>query len=166
MSHFLEAPTQEWIKANWDAAISQHRNRMGFGVVVRDWRGNLVAARCTTQRGVYDPSTAEACSALMAIKFCKAMGMTKPHLEGDAKTVIDALLSNTEDQSQMGNVIDEIKEELQSVPHWRVSFVKRDGNRVAYVLSKTALHCDLDQEWVEPPDCIRDLLLLEQLALA
>jgi uncharacterized membrane protein len=66
----------------------------------------------------------------------------------------------------MGNVIEDIKEELRTVPYWKVSFVRRDGNKVAHILAKYALNCDLDHKWVEPPDCIRDLLLLEQLALA
>jgi hypothetical protein len=43
--------------------------------------------------------------------------------------------------------------------------VRRDGNKVAHVLAKYALNCDLDQEWVKPSDCIQDLLLLEHLAL-
>jgi ribonuclease HI len=159
------APSQEWIKANWDAALSQQRNRMGLAAVVRDWMGKLVVASCTTQMGCPDPSTAEALSALRAIKICKALSMMKIHLEGDTKVVIDALLNGEEDRSQMGNAIEDIKEELRTVPHWKVSFVRKDGNKVAHVLSKTTLKCDLDQEWVEPPNYIRDLLLLEQLAL-
>jgi hypothetical protein len=30
------APSQEWIKVNWDVALSQQRNRMSLAVVARD----------------------------------------------------------------------------------------------------------------------------------
>jgi ribonuclease HI len=139
---------------------------MGLATVARDWTGKLVLASWATRMGCPDSSTVEALSALRAIKTCKERGMTKIHMEGDAKVVIDALLNGDEDRSPMGNVIEDIKEELCIVPHWKVSFVRRDGNKVAHVLAKYALNCDLDQEWVKPSDCIQDLLLLEHLALA
>jgi ribonuclease HI len=128
--------------------------------------GKLVMASCKSQVGCPDSSTAEAQSALRAVQLCKALGATMIHMEGDAKIVIDALLSGDEDRSHMGNVIEDIKEELRIVSHWKVSFVRKEGNKVAHALAKTALNCNLDQEWVEPPDCIQDLVLLEQLALA
>jgi ribonuclease HI len=163
-SHWT-APSQAWLKVNWDAALSQKRSRIGLGAVVRDWMGRLVMASCKTQTGCPDPSTSEALSALRAVQLCKALGATMIHIEGDAKVVIDALLSDDEVRSHMGNVIEDIKEELRTVPHWKVSFVRREGNKIAHVLAKTALNCNLDQEWVEPPECIQDLLLLEHLAL-
>jgi hypothetical protein len=82
-------------------------------------------ANCKTRVDCPDPSTAEAFSALRVVQLCKALGATMIHLEGDAKVVIDALLSGEEDRSHMGNVIEDIKEELRTVPHWKVSFVRR-----------------------------------------
>ena len=61
---------------------------------------------------------------------------------------------------------EDIKDEVRTVPQWKLSFVRRDGNKVAHVLSKLAVQHDMDQEWVAPPECIRDLLLLEQFAQA
>jgi ribonuclease HI len=160
------APSQDWIKVNWDATLSQQRNRMGLAAVARDWTGKFVLAGYTPRMGCPDSSMAEALSALRAIKLCKERGVTKIHLEGDATVVIEALLSSDEDRSPMGNIIEDIKEELRTVPQWKVSFVRRDGNKVGHVLAKYFLNCNLEQEWVEPPDCIRDLILLEQIALA
>jgi ribonuclease HI len=116
---------------------------MALAVVARDWTGKFVLAGCTTRMGCPDSSTAEALSALRAIKSCKERGVTKIHLEGDAPVVINALLSGDKDRSPMGNVIEDIKEELRTVPHWKVSFVRRDGNKVAHVRVKYAMNCDL-----------------------
>jgi ribonuclease HI len=95
--------------------------------------GKPVLASYKSQVGCPDPSTAEALSALRAIQTCKALGATMIHMEGDAKTVIDALLNGDEDRSHMGNDIEDIKEELHTVSHWKVSFVRREGNKVAHV---------------------------------
>jgi hypothetical protein len=85
-------------------------------------------------------------------------------LEGDAKGVIDV---NCElaDRSRLGHVIEDIKVELQELDQWQMTFVKRDGNK-ATLLSKYAVQHAVDKFWQEPPDCIREILLLEQIALA
>jgi hypothetical protein len=43
-----------------------------------------------------------------------------------------------------------------------MTFVKRDGNKAAHLLSKYAVRHAVDKFWQEPPDCIREILLLEQ----
>jgi ribonuclease HI len=131
---------QEWVKANWDAALSQQRNRMGLAVVVCDHMGTMVVAGYQTRKGCPEPTTAKACAALMAIRKCKELGFTRVHFEGDAKVVVDAVLSEVEDRSRLGNVIEDIKEEIRTVPHWKFSlFVRRDANKAAHVLSKFAI---------------------------
>jgi hypothetical protein len=45
-------------------------------------------------------------------------------------------------------------------------FVKRDGNKIAHVLAKYAVQRAVETMWVSPPDCNRELLLLEHFALA
>jgi hypothetical protein len=47
-----------------------------------------------------------------------------------------------------------------------MTFVRAAGNQVAHFLSKYAAKYDLDKHWREPPECIRDIILLEQLVLA
>jgi ribonuclease HI len=139
---------------------------MGIAVVVHDHMGKMAVAGCQTQKGCPDSSTAKALAVQMAIKKCKEMGFPKVHFEGDVKVVIDAVLSEEEDWSRRGNMKEDIKEELCTVSHWSMSFVRREGNKVAHVLSQLAVQQDMDNDWVDPLDCIRDVLLLEQLALA
>jgi hypothetical protein len=47
----------------------------GHGVVIRDHSGNVVAARCFTQKGFLDPTTAEAWAALLAVKLSVETGV-------------------------------------------------------------------------------------------
>jgi hypothetical protein len=42
------APPVGWWKVNWDFALDNTLHRMGFGVVVRDHEGKVLAARGVT----------------------------------------------------------------------------------------------------------------------
>jgi hypothetical protein len=55
--------------------------------------------------------------------------------------------------SRLGNVIENIKEEICTEPQWKFSFVRRDANKATHLLSKFAVQQDMDNEWVVPPNC-------------
>jgi hypothetical protein len=99
---------------------------MGMGVVVHDFHGNLLAARCAIRTGCLAPAGVEAMVVLLAIQLCRELGCSKVHLECDAKGVIDAVNSKDADKSWMGHMIENIKVELQSFVHWQLPFVKRE----------------------------------------
>jgi ribonuclease HI len=117
---------------------------MGLAVVVCDHMGKMVVAGYQTRKGCLEPSTAEACAVQMAIIKYKELGFTRVQFEGDAKMVVDALLSEEEDRSRLGNVIEDIKEEIRIVPHWKLPFVRRDANKAAHVQSKFVVQQDMD----------------------
>jgi ribonuclease HI len=161
-----KAPALDWCKGNWDAALDTVSGRMGLGVVFRDSRGKLLVARCVTKKGCLEPAGAEALALLLAIQMCREMGYSKLHLEGDAKAVIDAVHSTEVDRSWMGHLIEDVKVELQAVLYWQLTFVRREGNKVAHDLAKFALTHSTAETWHDmPPGCIHDTLLLEQAAL-
>lgn len=43
------APSQGWVKANWDASVDSVSGCLGCGVVIRDDRGRLLEARCISR---------------------------------------------------------------------------------------------------------------------
>jgi hypothetical protein len=66
-----KAPETGWLKVNWDASFSKNQGLMGFGAVVRDETGMVMAAQCKSFVGFLDPTVAEARAALMAIQLCR-----------------------------------------------------------------------------------------------
>lgn len=44
-------PPVGWYKANWNVALDKHIGWVGIGVVVRDSKGMIIAARNLTQFG-------------------------------------------------------------------------------------------------------------------
>jgi ribonuclease HI len=160
------APPPGWFKANWDASLDSQRGLMGCAVVVRDHVGKMTVAKCTLRKGCPSPLVAEALAALMGMRLCREMGLQKVEFEGDAKTIVEAMNHGAEDRSSLGMILEDLKGEATLFQHWKMSFIKREGNQIAHVLAKYATQNAIDKVWAHPPDCIRDLLLVEHVALA
>jgi ribonuclease HI len=161
-----KAPPPGWLKANWDASLDRRHGKMGCGVVVRDDKGLVIAARCQTILGYLDPQLAEARAALMAVQLCRENGFMSVEFEGDAKVMIDAVNSQGQDWSRLGEVKEDIRQEVQGLHNWRMLFVHRECNQAAHALSKTAICEVVESQWLfEPPDCIADILSLKRNAL-
>jgi ribonuclease HI len=159
------APRMEWIKANWDAAVAKKMGHVGIGVVLRDSLGHMIRAESAMFVGGLDLAVAEAKAVLHAIHVCRAMGLSKVHFEGDAKIVVDSVNSGMMDTGWMGHLIADIKLEIQAFDEWQLSFIGREGNKVAHLLANYAVKNGGNSVWNSiPPDCIRETLLLESSA--
>jgi hypothetical protein len=88
-----KAPESGWLKVNWDASVEKNQGRMGFGVVVRNEKGDVIAAQCQSTLGLFDPAVAEARAALLGVPLCRECGFMRVHFEGDAQTVVNAVNS-------------------------------------------------------------------------
>ncbi|XP_059461766.1 uncharacterized protein LOC132190731 [Corylus avellana] len=78
-------PQLGWKKVNWEAFLASGKGWMGFGVLVRDEQGLVIAALSKTYVGSLNSLKAEAQAALMAVQFCKNLGLDCLHFEGDAQ---------------------------------------------------------------------------------
>ena len=103
-----QAPTSNWCKGNWDAAVNTESDRMGLGAVLRDSQGNLGAAKCVSRPGRLAMAATEAMAVMLAIKLCREVGCSRVQFEGDAKGVIDAVNSSEVNNSWMGQAIEDI----------------------------------------------------------
>jgi ribonuclease HI len=131
-------PATNSIKLNWDAALDNRKKIMGMGIIARDHNGEVKAAMCDVIPYIRDPIVAEALAACRAVQFTHDIGAQSVELEGDAREVILALGSSAETDSIVGNLVREARRMLENFPFWRVSHVRRDGNRAAHVLAKFA----------------------------
>jgi hypothetical protein len=72
------APCPGWLKVNLATSFHNANSWMGFGLVVRDEKGEVVATLCKTAMGCLDPPLAEATNLLEAIKLrsnkCSELG--------------------------------------------------------------------------------------------
>ena len=91
----------------------------------RDSHGVLLSVRCGTRRGYLEPSLAEAEAVLMSIQLCHELGLSSVVFEGNAKGVVDGINSAEVDRGWMGQVMADIKHEIQALEDWKVKFIRR-----------------------------------------
>ena len=140
--------------------------RMGFGAIIRDSLGNFCAAKSLSRYGFLSPVAAEAMGALMAIQLCKDMGFQQIHLEGDARVVVDDVHTMEQNEGGRGLLAEDIRSSLETFSSWKLEFVRRELNQVAHVLARLASKSNMERVWErEPPDCIREIMELERIAL-
>lgn len=62
--------------------------------------------------------------------------------------------------------MDDIKVVLQEFSLWKMDFVRRDSNCAAHFLANWAVRMAIKHTWTEDvPECIREVIVLEQDAL-
>jgi hypothetical protein len=66
-----------WVKVNNDALVDKKKGWLGYGVVVRDARGVVIATQSKTIKGNLDATLVEAGVMLMAIHLCQRLGFIR-----------------------------------------------------------------------------------------
>jgi hypothetical protein len=149
------------IKVNWDASINSNCC-IGLGIVARDCNGEFLGARTVMQPIVANSKTAEAMTALWAVKFCKEVGFFYVVLEGDAAQVISHIQSIPPYLSKTGHFIESIMQELSGLWYAKFAHVHRELNSAGHVLVKEAAERKVDYCWLEEiPVCISSIMFKE-----
>ena len=139
-------PSLQWWKANWDYVVDKAFNRMGMGIVIHDHCGEVVAARSIMINGRTDPMAREALTSLYAVKMCKELGGQAIILEGDAKNVVDVINSEDKCGNHFGHLVEDARQILKTIPHWRCEYVNQTGNEAAHALAKRATKFVIDKD--------------------
>ena len=109
--------------------------RTGFGAIIRNDKGEFMAAMSAGGPPVSSSEEAELLACKKAIEFTTDAGFSELVIEGDNSNVMKALSSSSVDQSLLGNVVDDVYH-LVCGMHWvNFSCIRRGGNWVAHALA-------------------------------
>jgi len=100
---------------------------MGFGAIIRDFRGHVVAARGTAQSSIVDPIVVEAWAGMVAANLCKDVAVFDIILWGDFQQVVNKINVDSPNASKYGYFVDGLKHVFKSFRSSQVVHVKRDG---------------------------------------
>jgi len=148
-------PPEGWIMINVDAAIFVDANRMGLGLVVRDHRGELLAAFRQGIDKITNPELVETIAFRRALFFAMQLPYDKVVVASDCLTLINKLRSRKVDRSHTGIIVEDIKQ-LMRVSSVVFSFihVSRNCNEVAHALAKSADQLCVSEWFHSPPELI------------
>ncbi|CAN6580658.1 unnamed protein product [Malus baccata var. baccata] len=103
----------------------------------------------------------EAAAARASALFLRYWGTEQVQVEGDALMVISAIHNaGAAHHGHYGHLFADTRHILQSFKQWKVSFGRRDTNKVVHRLAGFSLTINHPVSWFEaPPPVISDLLL-------
>nr|XP_023908469.1 uncharacterized protein LOC112020139 [Quercus suber] len=126
-------------KANYDGAVFVESEEAGIGVIVRDSKGDVIAALAEKIPYPGSVDMLEALAARRAAKFVMDLGLTATEFEGDSEVVWRALKVVNEAHSAMGVIIKDTMSIVGSLRTFSFSHTRRQGNCVAHALAKRAI---------------------------
>jgi ribonuclease HI len=157
-----QAPPEGTIKVNWDASINGKKSCIGLGVVARDCKSDVLAAKCVQKNFFVDPKTAEAMAALWAVLFCKECGFLDVIFEGDASQVVNEIHSKPPFLSTTSHLIGSISQEIQGLRSATFVHVHRECNGAAHLLAKEAAIHEEEMCWIEDTPYFLDTVILRE----
>jgi hypothetical protein len=152
-------PPGEWLKINTDGAFSASTGEGGWGFVIRDEHGAVMAAGAGGLTQVRDAFQAEIHACMQGVMAAANKGMDKVILETDSLMLKQALESEAYRLAEMGGYIFQLKSLIHgSFSRYRCNFVPRSCNRVAHTLAAEGSLCNHggDVSWDFTPPCVSD----------
>jgi hypothetical protein len=131
-------------------------NEAGIGVIIRNHKGEAMASMCHRIHYPHSVEAMEAYAARSAAQLAIDLGITEADIEGDSKTIVNALLAPTPCCTLYGHLINDTKIVAHSYLSVQFLHVKREGNSLAHSLAKRARFSQPLEIWMEsvPPDIV------------
>ncbi|KAH9747206.1 reverse transcriptase domain-containing protein [Citrus sinensis] len=142
-------PSEDWVKVNVDAAMDEQNNLAGLGAVIRNYRGEVVAAAVNTVKSFGDVEMCEARAALWGIQAAIKAGASSIILESDSKRVVELINSKQSTLTELFWVIFDILEAKKSFQNFKAQHVGRTCNTLAHNLAKLALRKSEPCIWLD-----------------
>ena len=125
-----ETPPRGAFKINVDGATSEQGRNSGVGVVIRDFRGKVIAACSKYLAGLFSMMEVELLVVKTGILLAKELKISNIIIESDALAVIQSV-EKGEIGGCLGHLVHGIILSLKDFISWSLNRVKRNYNRVA-----------------------------------
>lgn len=142
-------PSGSVYKINVDVAVFSELNVSGFGVVVRNDKGEVMAVLSAKGPFVQDSKEAKVLACRRVVEFAMKAGFMEIILEGDNATVMKTIMAPSTNSSRLGFVYEDICCIGRGLRDFSVSYVKRTANSMTHSLARFAKHLTSERIWLE-----------------
>ena len=152
-------PPGNCFKLNFDAAIFQELQASGFGAIIRNANGEVMASISAKGPPVIDSEEAEILACRKALKFAVDAGFRDLIIEGENKVVMTSITSIHSTSSRLGHLYGDVNCIAARIGNLIVNCVPRTANTVAHVLALYARNIEDELVWLEesPPPAFEAL---------
>ena len=144
-----EPPPESTFKLKFYVAIFSKLNRTGVGVIIRNYKGEVMAAMSAKGPAVHSSEEGEPLACRKAVEFAIDASFSRLVLEGDNVNVMKAISSQEANISLLGNVVEDIKHLIRGLQWVSISHTRRSGNKLSHVLAQHARTIIEDLYWIE-----------------
>ena len=109
IQHQWRPPEHDYFKVNFDAAVFKSLNLVGIGVVIRDWRGDVVAALSMPTALASTVVDLEALACRHAMLFAAEKDLQNVIFERDSISIINAIVQDNSVLTSHGDIVDNIR---------------------------------------------------------
>jgi hypothetical protein len=163
---FWVKPPYGWTKLNWDAATDIHRNRMGVGLIGRDFLGVVRVCSCSFMPYLTDPAMTEAFAARQGVELCRFMGYKMVIFEGDSQVVVQVLKGERGVRGDFVDIMADTRVLLDFFTNWRVQHVRRTGNVAAHRFARMGVSQNVTKVWFDGcPNSVSDVVCQDLVSL-
>ena len=149
-----QPPVEGIYKTNYDGTVFTESGEAGIGVIVRDARGEVIAA--LAKKILYSGlvEVLEDLAARRAAKFAVELGLSSSILEGDSEVVYKALQASDWCHSSISEIVNDTVSMVGSLRTFSFSYTRQQGNNAAHALAKRVIVSFPLLVWMEhvPPD--------------
>ncbi|KAK0583954.1 hypothetical protein LWI29_005542 [Acer saccharum] len=148
-------------KANCGAAIDRLKGKIGFGIVIRNCKGEVMAS--CAQSVMANLSLKSAKQAMCkSILFSCDCGLASCSFEMDEACIVKWIVNGDYKESENGLILDDIDSLVSDLGEVIFNHTDRRANRVAQGLATFALMSNEDTFWMEDfLICVRDKVLAD-----
>ena len=136
----------------------------GIGVVIRNERGLLMGAMSKKLDLPLGALEVEAKAFEEGFQLAGDLGLRNIIVEGDAKTVTDALAGRCAPPSSIQMIIEGSWRGSHNVQEWQISHVCRAGNCAAHLMARNAKFVNDSIVWVEDTPPILECQLFKDVS--
>ena len=147
-------PPEDVYKLNFDAAVGD-TSMAGFGCLIRDNNGEIMAAATASPFHVQSPAMAEALCFRWSIGLAIDLGFRSVCFKTDCLKLFESWKRKKKDSSYFGAVLQDCYRLMPNYDFYSVSFVRRTGNCAADFLARNSFTLS-NHVWIEegPPDLL------------
>ena len=128
-------PDTSRFKMNVDGAVFKDQCATGFGMVIRDSQGLVLATMSKRIPATLAALEAEAKSMEIAIHFAWEMGFREVYFEMNLCTLKNILIGISVAPASIETITESILAQVDKFHFVSFTYVKRDGNRPAHILA-------------------------------
>uniref|UniRef100_A0A803Q5W8 Reverse transcriptase n=1 Tax=Cannabis sativa TaxID=3483 RepID=A0A803Q5W8_CANSA len=143
-----EAPPKESFCINCDASVLHTEAKIGLGVVIRTYSGEVLAAKTQYHSGIFTVELAEALALRMGMLLAVQVPAIPYIIQANCTRMVNYIKADFQAKTDWGTLLEEVRDSPDFKHCFAVTHISRKNNLVAHSLAKLAISSNCNKLWL------------------